>query len=463
MMAFLNIYINKISVFTILSLLILGTDLVQCNQKVLSLPEPELNPLEIPLDDPLIPQVPRPLTPLEQKRLRRELDQLNQEAQQELAAGNDNLAFQIWYRELRLRRILGRIEEVNALGRVGEIAWNKTRTEDVQIISKRIVELQQLSEQEDPLSPEFLVALANAYAKLHSLDNSIIVYDKVLNYARENDSPFTEKEALQGLGRLYLAKFDYPNAATVYEELLNIAQLEQNTYEEGLYLQALAEIYTASLQPNNAAEIKQRLVDSYLASQNIEFVPPLKIDIGQDYEALDQPELASQNYQEAYALAWSLQLFGAAAEALTRLGNLYTEYEQENYALEIYQRLIQVEQLSYNYYGLMRVYDKIGEIYLENKQYEPALSAFQEGLILARSLNHNQEHFLSQIQKVNEGMTQGIEEQEIPTIEDSLPPAPIQFEPNQNKLETIESTIDNFEINNTDEFENRFEQDNMLN
>ncbi|MDJ0598681.1 MAG: tetratricopeptide repeat protein [Crocosphaera sp.] len=453
---------NKISVLIGLTALLYSGNLVTSNDTVLSLPEPELNPLEIPLDDPLITPIPRPLSPFEQKRLRRELDKLNQTAQQELEAGNDNLAFEIWYRELRLRRVLGRIEEVNALGRVGEVAWNKTRTEDVQIISKRIIELQELSEQEDPLSPAFLIALANAYAKLHSLDNSIIVYRKVLNYAREHDSPFTEKEALQGLGRLYLAKFDYPKAAAIYEELLDIAQAEQNTYEEGLYLQALAEIYTASLQPNNAADIKQRLVDSYLASQNIEFVPPLKIDIGQDYEALDQPELASQNYQEAYALAWSLQLFGAAAEALTKLANLYTEYEQEDYALQIYQRLIQVEQLSYNYYGLMRVYDKIGEIYLEKEQYEPALSAFQEGLILARSLNHNQEHFLAQIQKVSQGMNQESEEQEIPNIEQNLPPSPTDLDTIKDEIETLENPVNDLDINNIDEFENRFERDNIL-
>ncbi|MGK7880019.1 MAG: tetratricopeptide repeat protein [Crocosphaera sp.] len=447
--------INKFSVLVILTVIVYAGDFVQFNHGALSLPEPELNPLELPLDDPLLPPVPRPLTPLEQKRLRRELDKLNQKAQEESNAGNDNLAFEIWYRELRLRRVLGRIEEVNALGRVGEVAWNKTRTEDVQIISQRIVELQELSEQEDPLSPKFLVALANAYAKLHSLDNSIIVYLKVLDYARENDTPFTEKEALQGLGRLYLAKFDYPRAAVIYEELLNIAELEQNTYEEGLYLQALAEIYTAALQPNNSANIKQRLVDSYLASQNIELVPPLKIEIGEDYQALDKPELASQNYQEAYALAWSLQQFGSAAKALTKLANLYTEYEQEDYALEIYQRLIQVEQLSYNYYGLMKVYDKIGEIYLGKEQYEPALFAFQEGLILARSLNHNQGHFLAQIQKVNQGMNPVIEEEEeIPSVDETLQNSPTNLDPLQDEIE-----IRNNPVN---DFENQFERDNIL-
>ena len=446
--------INKFSVLVILTVIVYAGNFVQFNHRALSLEEPEINPLELPLDDPLLPPVPRPLTTLEQKRLRKELEKMNEKAQEESNTGNDNLAFELWYRELRLRRVLGRIEEVNALGRVGEVAWNKTRTEDVQIISQRIVELQELSEQEDPLSPKFLVALANAYAKLHSLDNSIIVYLKVVDYARENDTPFTEKEALQGLGRLYLAKFDYPGAAVIYEELLNIAAIEHNTYEEGLYLQALAEIYTAALQPNNSANIKQRLVDIYLAGQNLELVPPLRIEIGEDYQALDKPELASQNYQEAYALAWSLQQFGSAAKALTKLANLYTEYEQEEYALEIYQRLIQVEKLSYNYYGLMKVYDKIGEIYLEKEQYDTALVAFQEGLILARSLNHNQGHFLAQIQKVNEGMNPVMEEEEIPSVDETLPTPPTDLDPIQDEIE-----IRNNPIN---ELDTQFERDNIL-
>jgi tetratricopeptide (TPR) repeat protein len=74
------------------------------------------------------------------------------------------------------------------------------------------------------------MALADAYAKLHSLDNSIIVYQKVVEYARQNQTQLTEKEALQGLGRLYISKFDYPNAATVYEELLELSTSSTNTY-----------------------------------------------------------------------------------------------------------------------------------------------------------------------------------------------------------------------------------------
>ncbi len=143
---------------------------------------------------------------------------------------------------------------------------------------------------------------------------------------------------------------------------------------------------------------------------------------------------------------------------------MYTEYEQEDYALQIYNRLIQVEQLSYNYYGLMRVYDKVGEIYLEKQQYQLALSAFQEGLILARSLNHNQDHFLAQIQKVNQGMNQQIEEQKNQNIQELPPLPPVQpnIDPIKDNIETKENPVNDLDTDNIDEFENKFERDNIL-
>ena len=359
------------------------------------------NPLATLIEDPLLPSVPRPLTPFEQRKLREQLNALNTKAETQLHAGNDNVAFEIWYRELRLRRVLGRLEEIESLGRVGEIAWNRTRTEDVQVINKRLVTLQELSEQEEPLSPTLLMALADAYQKLHALDSSLVIYQTILNNSRQNNNYLAQETALKKLGQLYLAKFDYLKAAPIYEDLLNRAQAKQNTLEGGAYLQILAKIYSRSLQPENAAKIKQKLVKNYLSSQELELIPPLKTSIGQDYEALEKPEIASQNYREAYSLAWSFQLFGAAAEALTQLGKLYQKYDQNDYALQIYQNLIQVEQLSYNYYGLMRVYERIGQIYMARQQYELALGFFQQGLILARSLNYRQNDFLAYIQKIN--------------------------------------------------------------
>ncbi|MGL5877833.1 MAG: hypothetical protein ACRC2V_08640, partial [Xenococcaceae cyanobacterium] len=96
------------------------------------------NPLQTDLGDPLLPKVDRPLSPLEKSKLEKACDDLNAQASQLFNESKEEEAFKIWYRELRLRRELGQFEEVSALGRVGELAWQKNRSNDVEIISKRL-------------------------------------------------------------------------------------------------------------------------------------------------------------------------------------------------------------------------------------------------------------------------------------------------------------------------------------
>ncbi|MGL5806395.1 MAG: hypothetical protein ACRC11_13305, partial [Xenococcaceae cyanobacterium] len=101
------------------------------------------NPLQTDLGDPLLPKVDRPLSPLEKSKLEKACDDLNAQASQLFNESKEEEAFKIWYRELRLRRELGQFEEVSALGRVGELAWQKNRSKDVEIISKRLEALEQ--------------------------------------------------------------------------------------------------------------------------------------------------------------------------------------------------------------------------------------------------------------------------------------------------------------------------------
>ncbi|AFY77253.1 tetratricopeptide repeat protein [Pleurocapsa sp. PCC 7327] len=359
------------------------------------------DPLEQPIEDSLLPSRRRSLTPFEVRRLREALDALNAEAQVQLQAGDANKAFEIWYRELRLRRTLGRLEEIDALGRVGQIAWEQERSQDVQIITKHLNVVQQEAESEASLSPELLKAFATAYQQVHNINNSIEIYQKILDNARQEKDTSAEEEALKKLGELYLAKFDYPNAAKIYEELLKRSQSRSNSYNEGIYLQKLAKIYSQALRPKNAVRIKEQLAENYQNNQITLALAELKLEIGADYETLKQPEKASQNYQEAFSLAWSQQEYGTAGDALIKLGNLYQAYNQDDYALQIYQELIKVEQQSYNYYGLMQTYDRIGQIYLKQKNYPQALTAFQQGLEIARSLKYREDYFLSQIKQIN--------------------------------------------------------------
>ena len=80
-------------------------------------PELRQNFLEDPLTsetrDPLLPvlTVERDYSPLERQALRRSLDQLNQEASDLFVTGQVDAAFIQWRREIKLRRVLGPVEE----------------------------------------------------------------------------------------------------------------------------------------------------------------------------------------------------------------------------------------------------------------------------------------------------------------------------------------------------------------
>ncbi|NEO42139.1 MAG: tetratricopeptide repeat protein [Moorea sp. SIOASIH] len=375
------------------------------------------NPLELTAPDPLLPSLSpdEPLNPSERSRLKQALDELNAQAQAEFKAGNQSKAFDIWYREIRLRRVLGDpVAEVQTLGRVGGVAWNENNKQSVQLITARLEEIQQENEAEDSINLPLLKALGKAYEQIRVPGQALTVYEQILADARNQEDMAGVEATLKTMGELHMAWFDYPKAAETYEELLAQAQnqaqnqrdvplepLRDRINEEVAYLQELAYIYDQDQQPDQALPKKQQLVDIYLNQGNDTQIPALKIAIASDYNALNQPEKASQTYQEAYSLAWSLQQFAHASEALQPLAELYLTSKQPEFALQVYEVLLQVEQQSYNYYGLMNTYDKIGQTYLDMNNYPQALAAFQKGLDLAESLQHREAYFVNKIQLVN--------------------------------------------------------------
>jgi tetratricopeptide (TPR) repeat protein len=379
----------------------------QSNEK----PQPEQfrpNPLELDTPDPLLPRSRKkePLTPEERSQLRLSLDELNTQATALLQANKPDEAFEVWYRELRLRRVLGPVEEVKALGRVGEMAWERNRKFDANVTSQRLLAIQKEAEQKKTINLELLQALGQAYQQVRLPEPAIKVYQQILANQRQGSDTATQEETLKTIAQLQMAWFDYPNAAATYEELLTLATAKGDRVSEVNYLQQLVYIYEKAQQPENALRQKQRLAQSYLNQKDYTQLPALKIAIAADYEALNQLDAASQNYQEAYSLAWSLQQFAHASEALRKLAVLYRSHNQPEYALQIYDALLRTAQQSYDYYALMNTYDQMGQIYLEQKKYPQALAVFQKGLELAKSLQYQENYFTTQIERVNQQSSQ---------------------------------------------------------
>ena len=374
---------------------------------------PAPNPLTSDPSDPLLPPIPETdqeseteptysLTPRERRKLAEELDLLNTQAQGEYATGNVDEAFATWYREIRLRRVLGKVDEVQTLGRVGNIAWQDTRKLDAQLITNRLETIEAESVALGELNLELLLALGQSYQQLRLPEQAANIYEQVLVLAQQAEDSEAQIAVLNQLGNLYLSWFNYPQAAQVYEQLLEIAREEFDQDSQTNYLQQLAFIYDQTEQTKEAVTVKEELIERYFQKQQLIVLPKLQISLADNYAFLGEPEPASQTYQQAFNLAWSLQQLNYAGEALEKLAQLYQEYNEPVYAVQIYQELLKLEQQSYNVYGQMTTYDQIGEIYFEQQDYSQALAAFRQGLDLANSLGYQQAYFQSKIDTVSE-------------------------------------------------------------
>jgi tetratricopeptide (TPR) repeat protein len=370
------------------------------------------NPLEITTPDPLLPHLPkhkRPLTLEEQQNLEPALDALNQEAAAKLQAGDQVAAFAIWNRELRLRRFLGSLAEVQALSRVGAIAWNQNDAEEVKFITQRLQTIQnQIQSQKKTahIDLELWRSLGQAYQNVRSSKQALEAYDQVLLVVRQQKDTTALVEILKIIGELDLSWFDYTKAAPVYEELLGLATSQGEDVNEVTYLQRLAYIYEQTKQPQQSLNILNKLAEIYVNDNNLTEIPELKLAIASNYESLGKKDPnflleAFKNYQEAYTTAWQLKEYVRAGDALQKLIALYHSQGQIDEALQVSQILVQTEEQAANFYGMMQAYDQIGQLYLERKDFPQALTAFKKGLELAQQLKHQEAYFTGQIEKIS--------------------------------------------------------------
>lgn len=369
------------------------------------------SPLEITTPDPLLPSLGKQqsLTAAERQKLEVALDELNQQATAKLQAGDTVAAFDIWNRELRLRRYLGAVAEVTALSRVGNIAWNQNDRQQLQYITQRLQVIQKQAQPQNKnvqnsVDLPLLQALGVAYQQVRSPKNAISIYNEILATVRQRQDLVAEVDTLKTIGELNLIWFDYPQAATAYEELLRVAASRGESQNELAYLQQLAYIYQQSRQAQQSIDVLNRLKAIYSQNGNITQLPTLQIAIAANYETLakENPALiqeAFKNYQEAYTTAWQLQQYAGAAEAIRKLIPLYRSQGQIDEALQTSEILIQTQARAANFYGIMQAYDQIGQLYLERKEYPQAVTAFQKGLEIAQQLKHQEAYFTEQIEK----------------------------------------------------------------
>jgi tetratricopeptide (TPR) repeat protein len=365
------------------------------------------SPLEMTTDDPLVRSSvqERPLTVEEKSNLEFALDNLNQEAIKTLQRGEQQTAFEIWNRELRLRRFLGLFAEVQALSRVGAIAWNERETQQVRYITKRLREIDNQMRNEKRNNLPLWRSLGAAYQNVRFPQLAVGAYQQVLNLEREEKDINTELATLNLIGELQLSYFDYSQAAKTYERMLSFTNQRGDKSQQLTYLKELAYIYQRLQDNQQAINVLNKLAAIYTRDNNLIAVPPLKIAIAENYQSIANQNTtflqeAFNNYQEAYVTAWNLQSYVLASEALQKLIQLYRSQNQIDEALQTSKILLETQTLTTNFYGLMQTHDQMGELYLEKQDSRNALASFQKGLEIAQQLKYQEDYFTDKIKIV---------------------------------------------------------------
>lgn len=372
------------------------------------------NPIEQNIRDPLLPRPPRrnqQLPPDQAQQLSTALDALNVEAASKYQAGEKENAYQIWNRELRLRKYLGTINEVQALARVGQIAWSDTNREQVFFITQRLQNILNATKKQKTNDRKLWQALGDGFASVRAPKPGIEVLNNLLTSVRGTEE---ELPTLRKIGDLHMSWFDYPNAAKVYTEIFNKTAPSADRLTLIANLKQLAYIYDQGKQPQEAIKAKNQLVDIYTQDKNLIEIPKLRLAIATDYEKLAKAigdsnptnksillEEAFNNYQIAYTTAWQNEQYAGAGEVLRKLIALYRQQGQLDDALKTSQILLEAEIRAANYYEVMNAYGQIGEMHLQRQEKPQALAAFQKGLEIAQVIKHDENYFTEQIQKLS--------------------------------------------------------------
>lgn len=351
--------------------------------------------------DPLLPmpEVSRPLSPLELLQLEQALVGLDQSALALWQANQVNEALLVWIREVRLRRLLGLPEEIAAIQRVGGYAWRAGRTQEVQLLTARLRLVRQQVMAAQPLDQSLLLQVALGFEVLGEPTDAVSVYRQLADLALATEQLDLQRRYLEKAADLETEWFQFGQAAVAYRQLYQLPA--SSSLQQIEYLRREIRNLQQAQQFEAAIAAQFDLLAQYDGLALLQPVPELQRAMGQNYQALGRLEAAAEYYQAAYTNAITLEQFEVAAAVVDELVQIYRHLGQLEDALYLYEQQLLVARKVYSAYGLLETFDQMGQLYEQLAQPEKAIAAFREALVLARHLQHREDYFLAQIQRLD--------------------------------------------------------------
>lgn len=370
-------------------------------------------------DDEYLPEGAKPgqLSPSALQQVRLRAAQLDQEAEAAYAQGQGDLAYQKWFRALRLLQYGQADEEIIALGKIGARAWQEARAEEAQAIAQRLLVLDQLTDPQTKAvrTPEDLEAilttqknLALAHEQVGALDPAVARYEWLLEKNEELKRAPAQENAVDKLAQLNIARLNYPDAADYTQRQLMLLRgrppRQRQPLVETTLLERLAYLQEQNRDWPRAIATQQELLGRYSAASQDPLTqakgPALLVAIAHNQVKAGEALEATQTYQAAYRAAQALQQFQISHEALANLAMLYRVRSQPDDALTVYEILRRVDELSYNLFGLLQTYEQIGQIQSAQGNTVAAEQAFRQALHVAQQMDYRSAEIQAQLERL---------------------------------------------------------------
>lgn len=351
-----------------------------------------VTPLTDPLADPMVPlavaEGDRPLSALELMQIRSKSNSLYLSGTVQWQNQFPELAFDDWLRHLLLLQLLpDRQAEIARLGEIGAIAWENNRVHDTRYIFKRLEAIQE-TEYVEAGDDTLLIPLAEAYQLIRRSDAAIALYRVHLETLDEA----YHAEIWRLIAQLATNWFDYEAAIEAYSAIENLNALTIGDRE------AWIDVYETSNYPAEALRIQRQLPPLYLQDLDYQKLSAIFLAMAKNAHRISDYEVAIAANENAFAIAWDFKYLDDAENALDQLGQVYLAQENLEFAMQVYEQLLIVQNESYNRYGMMDTYALLGDIYETAGLYSSALISWQQGLAIAKELNHNIELFTAAIE-----------------------------------------------------------------
>jgi len=152
----------------------------------------------------------------------------------------------------------------------------------------------------------------------------------------------------------------------------------------------LAYVYEQDRRFAEAAAVQQQILPLYDDPVLVQQQPALQVAIARNQARSGQLVEAIASYQTAYSQSQTLQQFAVSKAALSQLAELYRNQDQLEDALSVYDVLLQVNDLSYDLYGVADTQANRAEILVSQQQLEAARRAYRQALHAAKLLGYRE-------------------------------------------------------------------------